>query len=91
MHRDAQIVGIFGDLEVKRRIIHQNHGCRAPLVDGPACRAQEAEDFSQVLDHVGKAHIGHVTIMDNRLHTCLCGHQVAAQETEFRLDIFPLK
>ena len=91
VHGNAQIMGIFSDLEVKRRIIHKNQGIGLPLVDGTARSAQEAEDFAQVLHHIHKAHIGHVAEVDDGLAASLFGHQVATQEAELGLGIFLLE
>ena len=91
MDRDAQVVGIFRHLEVKRGIIDQNNPIGVPLVDGTTRSAQKTEDFPQMLHHIGKAHIGHVAVMDDGLNSCLCSHQVTAQETELRHGIFLLE
>ena len=88
---NAQVVGILGDLEIERRIVHQNHSAWLPLIDGTARGAQEPEDFPQVPHHVGKAHIGHVAVVDDGLHTRLGCHEVTAQEAELGLRVLLLE
>ena len=87
MHGNAQIVGIFGDLEIKRGIIHQNHRRWLPLIDGAARSTQETENLAQMAHHVGKTHVSHIAVMDNGLRSRLCRHHVAAQETELSLRV----
>ncbi len=82
MHRDAQVVGILCHFEVERGIVDKNQRIGLPLVDGAARRAQEAQDLAQVLHHVGKAHIGHVLVVDDGLPAGLGCHKVTAQEAE---------